>query len=81
MTHRNHIDWYIHSRDSLPHVNPAKFKPECERLAALFAAADTDEDEMILALEEHDWMDVDWETYEDEQAALETFLTAVLALS
>lgn len=65
----------------LPNFSPAEFKAECERLAALFAAADTDEDEMILALEEHDWMDVEHETYDDYHTALVTFLAAVLALS
>lgn len=68
----------------LPNISPSKFKAECERLAALFAAADTDEDEMIIALYDHDWMmDVDWFETDDDtgQAGLEILLSAVLALS
>ncbi len=90
MTHTKDIYWH-HALDDyqaasggLPHISPAQFKAECERLAALFAAADTDECEMIMALEEHDWMmDVDWFETDDDtgQAGLEILLSAVLKLS
>lgn len=90
MTNRNNIDWHHSLEDfqaasgGLPNISPAKFKAECERLATLFADADTDEDEMIIALHDHDWMmDVDWFETDDDtgQAGLEILLSAVLSLS
>lgn len=87
MDHRDITYWHHAVADlqaassELPNFSPAELKAECERLAALFAAADTDEDEMIMALHDHDWMDVEFETYDDYHTALVTFLSAVLALS
>ena len=78
----NNLDWNTFSRGSLPNISPAEFKAEAVRLAALFEAADTDEDEIWLALEEHDWVEgADWETFEDQQAALDTLFLAGLPLS
>lgn len=47
-----------------------EFNDEAQRLARLFAAQDTDEDEIWLALEEHEWV-LSWG---DNQAAAYTVL-------
>ena len=51
-----------------------EFNAEVQRLVRLFAARDTDEDEIWLALEEHEWV-LSWE---DNQAAAYTVLERLI---